>query len=166
MALGGELLADLSVPQLEFMDRQTEIWCIGEVAAGVWREAFEWPREDWLPVTLSVEDHRFKGAKRHALRVVGDSMDDLYRSGSLVVFVKFADIGRRPLADDKVIVLRKGPRGLTEATVKLYTKDAQGRRWLVPKSSNPQHKPISLEEPDPSETVEIMGLVVGSQTLE
>jgi transcriptional regulator with XRE-family HTH domain len=166
VALGGELLTDLNVRQLEHLDRQQQVWCIGEVAAGVWREVFEWPPDDRLPVTLSLTDTRWRSAQRQALRVAGDAMDDVYPSGSLIVFVRFADIGRRPQNGDRVIVLRKNRAGHTEATVKVYSKDAQGRRWLIPKSSNPQHKAILLDEPEHGETIDIMGLVVGSQTLE
>lgn len=156
----------LTGPQLRFIDEQGWVWCIGEVAAGRWREALEWPRDEWRPVAVAIADARYPGAERRALRVTGDSMDLVYPDGSFVIFVAFNDIGKRPQAGDKVVVLRHR-QGQVEATVKEYHRDGQGKRWLLPRSSNPTHTPIRLApSADESDTTEILGLVVGSQRLE
>ena len=159
-------LSELTAPQLQSLDEHKLVWCIGEVEAGAWREAFEWPRSEWLPVLISVSDERYAGAQRHALRVRGDSMDQIYPNGSFVVFVKLADIGNKPQPGDRVVVLRHR-HGTTEGTVKEYSRDAAKRRWLLPKSSNPAHKAICLdEEAGPGEVIDVMGLIVGSQRIE
>ena len=164
MMLAG--LESLSTPQMQVLDEHRVIWCIGEVAAGVWRDAFEWPRDEWLPVLMALPDERYKDVERHALRVSGDSMDLLYPDGSFVIFVQFAAIGRGPRGGERVIALRHR-HGQTEATVKEYVKDGQKRRWLLAKSSNPRYAAIPLDSPrDDDDTTEVLGLVVGSQRIE
>jgi transcriptional regulator with XRE-family HTH domain len=163
LMLGG--MQELTVPQLASLDEHSWIWCIGEVAGGIWREAFEWPRDDWLPVAMAIPDGRYSGVQRRAVRVIGDSMDLVYPDGSLVLFVRFADIGGSPKRGDRVIVGRHR-QGLTEATVKEYAIDAKGRPWLSPRSSNPAHAAIPLERAEDGETIDVFGLVVSSQRLE
>lgn len=158
-------LDNLSRLQVRALDDHKIVWCIGEVAAGVWRDAFEWPRDEWLPFPMALLDKRYPEADRSALRVRGDSMDQLYPDGSYVVFVRLADIGRKPQPGDRVVVLRHR-HGQTEATVKEYTRDGGKRRWLVPRSTNPSHTAIDLNRKDAGEDFEIVGLVVGSQRLE
>lgn len=162
-------LDDLSPPQLRSLDEQNWIWCIGDAAAGQWREAFEWPRDEWLPLSFSIRDDRYPATQRRALRIRGDSMDALYPDGSFVIFVRLADIGRKVVTGDRVVALRHR-QGLIEATVKEYLKDQKGRRWLLPRSSNPSHQAIALgpsgEDGESADEVEIFGLVVGSQTIE
>lgn len=159
-------LSELTAPQLQLLDEHKLVWCIAEVAAGVWREAFEWPRSDWLPVLISLADERYPGAPRHALRVRGDSMDEIYPDGSFIVFVRFSDIGGKPQTGDRVVVLRHR-HGTTEGTVKEYRRDPENRRWLLPRSSNPAYSAIPLDqENERAEMIEILGLVVGSQRIE
>lgn len=159
-------VTDLTGPQLRSLDAHKLIWCVGEVAAGIWREAFELPRDEWIPVLISMQDDRYAGAQRAALQVRGDSMDQLYPDGSVVIFVRLDEIGRKPKPGDRVVVLRHR-HGQTEATVKEYQRDTSKKRWLVPRSSNPAHLPFALDRPtDDSERIEIVGLVVGSQKIE
>jgi SOS-response transcriptional repressor LexA len=157
-------LENLSTRQVRALDEQRVVWCVGEVAAGVWRDAFEWVRDDWIPFPLILLDSRYPNAERRALRVRGDSMDELYPDGSYIVYVRLADIGRKPQTGDRVIVLRHR-HGQTEATVKEYRRDGAKRRWLVPRSSNPSHTALEIDGKR-DEEIEIMGLVVGSQRVE
>jgi len=163
LMLGG--ITELSPLQARALDQHDTIWCVGEVAAGRWRESFEWPRDEWLPVIMAMADARYPGAERRALRVRGDSMDLVYPDGSYIVFVRLADIGRKPQPGDRVVVLRH-EHGATEATVKEYVRDAGRRRWLVPRSSNPKHTPIAIDAAEPGTEVDVFGLVVGSQRVE
>lgn len=158
-------LTGLTEPQARALDEHAAIWCIGDVAAGVWRDSFEWPRDEWLPIIMALHDTRFPGALRQALRVRGDSMDLLYPDGSFIIFVRLGDLGRKPQPGDRLIVLRH-QHGGTEATVKEYVRDANKRRWLVPRSSNPAHRPISLDNVEAGVEIDVMGLVVGSQRVE
>lgn len=161
LMLGG--LDNLSSAQVRALDDQQLVWCVGEVAAGVWREALEWPRGEWLPLPMALLDSRYPNAERRALRVCGDSMDELYPDGSYIVYVALAEIGRKPQPGDRVIVLRHRHDG-TEATVKEFRRDGK-RKWLVPRSSNPAHQAFEIDA-GKGETIEVMGLVVSSQRIE
>lgn len=117
----------------------------GNVAAGVWREAAEWPASEWQSftgrsdVTADIK-HRF------GLRVVGDSMDQVYPDGTIVECVSV--FGRvEPTPGKRVVVLRENDDHEFEATVKeLVLND--GALWAVPRSSNPVHTPIKLNGPE------------------
>lgn len=132
----------------------------GEVAAGVWREAFELPREEWKAfpgrpdVTVS-EEFRF------GLRVVGDSMNMVYPPGTVVECVSLFG-GGEALPGKRVVVIRTNEHGACEATVKELVEQ-DGDLWLVPRSYNPAHQPIKLadEEPGIVET-RIAAVVVSS----
>lgn len=132
----------------------------GEVAAGVWRAAAEWPESDWQTFTgrsdvaASVE-HRF------GLRLVGDSMDLLYPPGSVIECVSV--FGKAEAVPGKrVVIVRKNDRQEYEATVKELVEQ-DGRLWAVPRSSNLSHRPIDLsaDEPGILET-RIVAVVVAS----
>ena len=132
----------------------------GEVAAGVWRPAVELPEDEWQSFTGRSDvsanvDHRF------GLRVVGDSMNLLYPPGTIVECVSL--FGRAEAVPGKrVVVIRMDDDGQYEATVKeLIEQD--GDLWLVPRSSNPNHKPyrLSANEPGIVET-RIAAVVVAS----
>lgn len=134
----------------------------GAVAAGVWREALEWPEDDWTPYTggahVSVEP-----SKRFGLRVEGDSMNEIYPPGTVLDCVNVYDAADIE-SGRNVIVIRRRVDDTIEATVKQYVVDENGRQWLVPRSYNPAFRnamPMDQQEPDIAE-VSIIGLVVGS----
>ena len=159
-------LKELTGPQVRSLDEHRLVWCIGEVAAGIWRDTFEWQRDEWQPVLISIDDTRYPDISRRALRVRGDSMDMLYPEGSYVIYVRFSEIGRGPQPGERVVVLRHR-HGQTESTVKEYTKDAAKRRWLLPRSSNPAYTAFRIDAPsEPDEHIEVLGLIVGSQRIE
>lgn len=132
----------------------------GEVAAGLWRPAFEWPEEDWLSFSgrgdvTAERQHRF------GLRVIGDSMDRTYPDGTIVECVSL--FGNAEASPGKnVVVVRTNENGEVEATVKSLVESA-GELWLVPDSTNPAHRPFKLTEPEPGivET-RIVAVVVAS----
>lgn len=118
----------------------------GEVAAGVWRTAFELPEGDWQTFTgradvTALPQHRF------GLRVVGDSMNEVYPPGTIIECVSlFGNAEASP--GKRVVVVRTNENGECEATVKELVEQ-DGELWLVPKSNNPRHKPIKLGEAEP-----------------
>lgn len=132
----------------------------GEVAAGVWREAFEHPEEEWQSFTGRADvtadmQHRF------GLRIVGDSMSEIYPPGTIVECVSL--FGRAEAEPGKkVVVIRKREDQLVEATVKELVEQ-DGELWLVPRSQNPAHRPFKLAEPeDGIEEIRIAAVVVAS----
>jgi transcriptional regulator with XRE-family HTH domain len=134
----------------------------GEVAAGVWREAWEIEADEWEAFTGRA-DIEAPMRTRFGLRVVGDSMDLLYPHGSIVECV-FVDSGEKLESGRRVVVERVRHSQERETTVKEYQVDREGREWLVPRSSNPAFQtPIQISVEDPEiEVVRIIAIVVGS----
>jgi hypothetical protein len=92
----------------------------------------------------------------------GFSMDLEYRPGAVVIWVDFLDY-RPPRHEDHVIVYAHNVDGKVEATVKELRIDDDGRQWLWPRSSKPEHQqPIDVANP-PADiaTIEIKGIVIG-----
>jgi transcriptional regulator with XRE-family HTH domain len=132
----------------------------GEVAAGVWRTAFEFAQDEWQSFTGRA-DVNAKPEHRFGLRVVGDSMDLLYPHGTIVECVSVFGHAE-PEAGKRVVVLRTNDNGEVEATVKELVEQ-DGALWLVPRSSNPAHRPFRIDEPEPGiREVRIAAVVVAS----
>lgn len=133
----------------------------GEVAAGVWREAFEWPEGEWLSFSGRADldldpQHRF------GLRVRGESMNLVYPHGTIV---ECAQIGLGVALEPgrRVVVVREDEGGCLEATVKEYVA-RDGINWLWPRSSHPDfQQPWNLEEPGEGIVrISVVGIVVAS----
>lgn len=132
----------------------------GNVAAGVWREAFELPETEWQTFygrsdVAADLDHRF------GLRIVGDSMDMVYPHGSIVECVSL--FGRAEAVPGKrVVVVRTNQNYECEATVKELVEQ-DGELWLVPRSYNPAHRPWRMIDRDDGITdIAIVAVVVAS----
>lgn len=138
----------------------TSIWVSGHVEAGSFREAVEWDRSRWYAVDVPVPERFRRRAK--ALEVRGHSMDLEYRPGAVVIWVDFLDF-RPPRHDDHVIVYSHHRDGRVEATVKELRVDEDGKRWLWPRSTKPEHQqPIEADNPpEEIESIEIKGIVIG-----
>lgn len=134
----------------------------GKVQAGVWREAFELPEDEWKTfhgrpdVTV---DQKF----RFGLLVQGDSMNEVYPHGTIVECIALMG-GAELLSGKRVVVVRRNLRQEYEATVKEYLVDEGGEEWLVPRSTNPAFQtPIKLREGEPGvEETRVVAIVVGS----
>lgn len=83
-----------------------------------------------------------------ALRVHGDSMNNIAPSGSYII----VDYSIRSLKDKELGVFRHDG----EATFKQY-REENGERWLQPDSSNPRHVPIF---PSPELEIAAIGRVI------
>ena len=137
---------------------------LGEVRAGAWLEAIEWAPDQQFEIEVPYSDE-YRGARRYGVRVSGDSMNLEYPDGSIVICVHFEEINETPRPGDHVITHQVRTDGRTEATIKELVRDEQGRLWLWPRSSNPEHQtPIQLP-PDGrlnGHSIEIKGLVIGA----
>lgn len=113
----------------------------GEVAAGLWQPAYEWPEADWQSFTgradvTAAAQHRF------GLRITGDSMNELYPAGTIVECVSlFGHAEAKP--GKRVVVIRRDIHDMYEATVKELVEQ-DGELWLVPRSTNPAHQPFRI----------------------
>jgi len=116
---------------------------VGAVQAGRWVEAMELPVEEWEHAEIYVAD-RFPRNGRFGLRVLGRSMDKKFEEGTILVCLKFFDLGRAPESGEFVIAMRRTNHSLYEATVKEYVV-MDGRRLLVPHSTVPAYQePIEI----------------------
>lgn len=137
---------------------------IGHVQAGDWQDASEWDYGDQYSLRLPI-DPPFYSLPVVGLEVRGDSMDKVYPPGTIVTCVSLYAIQREPRSGERVVVQARRADGKIEATVKEFVVDPQGNVWLVPRSTNPDHKPIFLGERRPDEEVEAVTielLVIGS----
>jgi transcriptional regulator with XRE-family HTH domain len=133
----------------------------GPVQAGQWLEVWEYPEDEWTSFT-GRPDVTAPLRDRYGVRVVGESMNDIYPAGTILECVSF--LGGAEISNGKrVIVERLREDGEREVTVKEYHEDQDGV-WLVPRSSNPAFQTplrVDVEEPGIVQT-RIVGVVVGS----
>lgn len=153
-------VSDLLADDIVAVPTGPQLYLKGEVAAGQWVEAFEWAQEDWQVLTGRPDitadiKHRF------FLRIIGDSMDQIYPPESLIECVSVFGQAK-PEPGKRVVVTRMRHDGLVEATVKELV-DLNGELWLVPRSSNPEHQSFKADEVgDGIEEVRIIAVVVAS----
>lgn len=152
----GGLLSDES-----FVPIGPRLFVKGAVQAGAWREATEWANDDWQTFTgradvTALPEHRF------GLLVRGDSMDQLYPPGTILECVSL--FGHAEAAPGKrVIVARMDDQGRYETTCKELVEQ-DGELWLVPRSNNPAHSPIRVNDSSEPGIVEtrVIAVVVAS----
>lgn len=124
---------------------------------------------DWLDISIMDDCHepetiqvaanpRYPTARQYALQVVGDSMDELLPDGCYAIVVDFAATGLafRP---GMIVHVEQHMSGtsLVETTIKQIGPDL---KTLLPRSTNPVHKPIPLTGNAATEVV-IKGIVTG-----
>lgn len=135
---------------------------IGAVEAGTWVEGIEWPVEDRFTVPI-IEFPGFEGSPKYALEVYGDSMNEVYPPGSIIICVHPIHVDRNPLPGERVVVRQTSENGLSEFTVKEFQIDNKGQPWLWPRSTNPEHQtPIKIDPTGEDDNVVITGIVIGS----
>ena len=137
---------------------------IGRVQAGNWQKAVTFIDEaDTSIVPCVLPPHiASKGTRApvFGLSVKGDSMDQVFPEGSVLICLPLYEM-RGPVKDgDYVIVHRINPDGLFEATCKQY-RLVDGEMWLAPRSSNPSHMPINGDNTGDGVQVEVAAIVFG-----
>lgn len=132
----------------------------GKVAAGVWTEAQQTEESEWVTFTGS-PDVTAPIKDRFGLRVEGDSMNEIYPSGTVLECVRYDGA---PISNHRrVIVQRQRASGEYETTVKEYVQADNGAVWLAPRSTNPAHQAFRCDLPDAgTERVEIIAIVVAA----
>lgn len=139
---------------------------VGEVQAGAWKMAYEAPQEEQELVVVSHPggpDVQYFG-----LRVVGDSMDQIYPPGTVLICVRRMDFWGVIRHGDHVIVQRRSDiDDRSEYTVKEVQQDPAKDFWLVPRSTNPAHQALRVGGWDLEQSqagngdIEIIAVVVG-----
>jgi len=120
--------------QGQHLHRPKGVTVIDYVEAGDWRETSGFAFEDQYKVP--VFDDRYKPEDLFGIEVRGDSMDEKYDEGTILICRKFDPMVELPPVGKDVIVRRRSAEGLIERTVKSLETDEHGRGWLVPKSKN------------------------------
>lgn len=154
----GELLDE----ETDFLAPGPTLYIKGNVQAGTFLESWEVSEDDWERYTGRA-DIAVPVRRRFGLRVVGESMNEIYPPGTILDCV-----ARDPYDDipngKRVIVQRRRMGDGIETTVKEYFRDADGVEWLVPRSRNPAFQaPFRCDQPgDDIEAIEVIAIVVAS----
>jgi len=154
-------VADLEPDQQE-LQRPKSVTVVDYVEAGDWRETSGLSYEEQYQVP--VFDDRYKPEDLFGVEIRGDSMDEEYKEGTILICRRFDPMAELPPLGKHVIIRSRSPEGLTETTVKVLETDEHGRGWLVPKSANDDWKPIRFSHRgdgnDDDVDTEIIGIVL------
>lgn len=123
-----------------------EIYRVGFVEAGVWTEAAELPRNEWLTVNY-VMPESLKKRNVFALGVRGNSMNKIFPPEKTTLIClgieDYYDLYPNGVqTGDYVIAQRISPDGRYEATVKRYNKLDDGTIILEAMSTDPRYSNI------------------------
>lgn len=153
-----------------FVDNQylqlSGINVIGEVEAGIWREAVQWDESEIFQIPYGVNEKYHN--KAYGLRIRGDSMNLAYPEDTIVIVVSIYDYDGEIATGKRVIVERCLKNGVCEATAK-ELEIINGHAKLWPRSTNQKYQdPIDISWPYETpqeiglETVIIKGVIIGS----
>lgn len=164
-------LADMSPEQFVGIGAPTgnpingrRIKVMGELAAGSFREAIEYAEDEQYDVSVMLPDD-MAGLPLQGFVIKGPSMDKYYPDGSIVYVAPIHSLPSAPQSGDRVMVMRRDKHGMTEATVKEYEVDSDGKKWLWPRSSHPEHQaPVNYmgKKRGDVEEVAITGVVMAA----
>lgn len=145
-----------TIPVSELPGRAVDV--VTRVQAGAWRSAAEWDEGDRYPVP-AILPKVWENVPIHAAEVEGGSMNQFYPDGS-IVFVAPLEHVPGGLKNGQHVVVVKHEHGEYEVTLKEYVVDTDGKKWLWPRSSMPEHQaPIQYSR---SAELAIRGVVVGA----
>jgi len=140
-----------------------KVTLVGTVAAGKWQSADDVPP----PVNMTgvpLSKHLNLSIPRYGYRVVGESMNELYPDGSIVIAIDNIQANHDPQPGDRVIVRRRRLDGTVEFTVKELKVDDDGGKWLIPRSSDPRHqtafRAVCDDTLDGDDTAVMVGTIV------
>jgi SOS-response transcriptional repressor LexA len=151
-------LLDGTIPDEE--DLQSKgLPVLGVIEAGAFRDISVQSQDEEFETVEMWKDRRFAHARQYALRVSGDSMNEVFQDGSFVICVNFADSGISLKPGLILHVERTIAGNLVETTIKEYQVE-DDHAVLMPRSTSPLHKPIMLNG-DENTTIEVKGIVIG-----
>lgn len=147
-----------TLPPTEFAVNQLVV--MGTIEAGQFRDITLADQDEDREVINVARDPRFPRARQYALKVSGDSMDEYFPDRSYVTVVDFWDSGLEPKDGLIVHVERRiADTHLVETTLKQIKREG-AEVILVPRSTNPKHKPIPMLGDEKTEIV-LVGVVTG-----
>ena len=152
-------LRDSEPPEVE------TLWVKGSVAAGVWRESIEWPRDEWYQIEVGPPPRR--GIERFALRMDGFSMDKTIPPGSNLEALRVA-FGELSPQDGDLVIVERRRHDLVEMTCKRLRQN--GETWeLHCESTRPEFQSMVLTIGSPDneaitdDETRVVGIVVNAQ---
>lgn len=114
--------------------------------AGVWSEHAD-DEVTGLDDLLLPERMVPRGIEAYAAELVGESMNRLYPSGSIILLERRFDRRDDLIPGRRYHVERQKPDGAVESTLKTVTRRNDGSIWLVPESDDPAFQaPIRLDQ--------------------
>lgn len=161
------LAAIFDVAPQDLISNQTgeSVPIVGKVQAGSWADhpCFDdGDSGEFITIPLL---KGYVGTPKQATRVVGNSMNELYPDGSIVVWIPFRRaaeelrIGRR-------YIIERVRHGSYEATLKEFRIDSQGREWLVPRTTDPAEQAPLQAIADDGATIRVVGRVIWASRAE
>ncbi|KKL72777.1 hypothetical protein LCGC14_2081540 [marine sediment metagenome] len=156
-------------PRLEHVPGLDPIYIKGEVRAGHWSQAQEFPADEQEHFYAPAPTHLYPGL--YALRVVGPSMDIIFPDKTILMVAPLHEYFG-PIETGLFVIAQRVHDGLFETTVK-QLEIIDGRYWLWPKSTRPEFiSPIEIPPPEDWDTqpptagvaegIYIIAVVVGS----
>jgi len=137
---------------------------VGSVEAGVYAEAAEFPQDEWSYISLP-QDERYRGLKRFCLEVRGNSMNLEFAPGSLVICVNMIELNEDPQDGIVYVVDHTHIHGEVESTLKELRIMPDGRKFLWPRSSDPDHQqPIEING-NHGEQIRLRAKVIGAYSM-
>lgn len=135
-----------------------KVHVVGKIAAGAWAETHELDEQYYT--TVPGLPRKFDKVPLQGFVVEGDSMNQIYPDGTVVYVAPIGAVSGWPRSGQVVMVMSH-KQGLTEATLKEYVVDENGK-WLWPRSNSPMHQtPVDYKNAGAEEVV-ITGVVVAA----
>lgn len=136
---------------------------VGKLAAGDFLEAIDLPVDDRYDTQVHLSPE-YDGLFIQGFEVSGDSMNMYYPDGTVVYAAQVHDLRGGLRNKDHVVVMRRRSDGMVEGTLKEYIKDEDGREWLWPRSTSPEHQQVLdyRGKDNDIEEVAITGVVIAA----
>jgi SOS-response transcriptional repressor LexA len=138
---------------------------IGVVEAGQFRDITLADQDEEFATVNIVRSNKFPHARQYALRVSGDSMNELFEDGSYAICANFAETGLA-LKSGMVLHVERRIAGTHLVETTLKEVEFRGKKcFLKPRSTNPKHKAFEITPEHEDEEVtqtRVQGLVIGS----
>lgn len=160
-----QALGDIAPQDLISSQAGESILIVGAVQAGHWAEhAYTDENDEPNFVTMPVLNELL-GVPKRASRVVGNSMNELYPDGSIVVWLPFLN-HPEPLKPGRRYIVERTRAGAYEVTLKEFRVDQTGREWLVPRTTDPAEQTPLQVYADDGETIRVVGRVIWASRIE
>lgn len=130
----------------------------GLLRAGHWHESFELPESDQFDVMIQA-DRPLREADLYAGVIDGQSMNRIYPDKTVVVLSGKLQRPGEIAVGKRYHVRQTRPDGSTEDTIKTLARSEDGRYWLKPESTEPEHQQWIPLDGGADATVELMGRV-------